>query len=151
MNSEPYYIWNVYAISDGVGNVKFGVAMRSEDRKKDLQVGNAYPLQVLFEVACQKPASTRDWECCREAAYRVERIVHRWLKEEGRQTSGEWFSVSYHEALDVLSQASMMNTGRLGHLVEVCNVEIVGPIVLIQEDDHIYWPIPVHAQREAAQ
>lgn len=151
MGDELFYIWNVYAMSDGVGNVKFGVAMRPEDRKKELQVGNAYPLQVLFEVSCQRPASTGDFESCREAAFRIEGMIHKWLKREGRQTSGEWFSVSYHEALDVLSQASMINTGQLEYLVEVRKVEIIGPVVLIEEDDHIYWPIAQHVQREAAQ
>lgn len=150
MQGELYYIWNVYAISDGVGNVKFGIAMRSQDRKKELQTGNAYPLQLLFEVSFQKPASTRDWRSCRDAAYQLEGIVHQWLNEEGRRTSGEWFSVSYQEAFDVLAQARTINTGRLGHLVDVCNVEVVGPIVLIEEHEHIYWPIASHAVNEAA-
>ena len=144
MNSDMYYGCSVYAISDGCGNVKFGVARSVANRKNQLQTGNAYPLQLLFEVVCQKPGSTRDWQSCQSAAYAIENCVHTWLKEEERHLTGEWFSVSYHEALDVLTQASAINMGRLGHYVEQCNVEVVGPFVMIEEDDHIYWPVASH-------
>jgi hypothetical protein len=144
MQEGMFYGWSVYAISDGIGNVKFGIAQSIQDRKKLLQTGNAHPLQVLFEVVCQKPGSTRDWRSCQSAAYCIESCIHRWLKQEGRQMTGEWFSVGYHEALDVLSQASTINVGRMGHYLDNCNVEILGPFVLIEEQDHIYWPIAKH-------
>jgi hypothetical protein len=150
MDTELYYVWSVYAISDGLGNVKFGIAQRIDDRKKLLQTGNAYPLQVLFEVVCQKPGSTRDWQSCQSAAYVIEKSVHRWLKEEGRHMHGEWFCVLYQEALDVLDQASKISWGRLGYFVDNCKVQIVGPIVHIEEEDHIYWPIALHTTQEAA-
>jgi hypothetical protein len=151
VDTDLYYIWSVYAISDGIGNVKFGIAQRINDRKKLLQTGNANPLQVLFEVVCQKPGKTKDWQSCQSAAYAIESCIHRWLKNEQRHVSGEWFSVSYQEALDVLTQASAINMGRLGYYVESCNVEVVGPFVLIEEQDHIYWPIAPHClQHEAA-
>jgi hypothetical protein len=144
MEADLYYTWSVYAISDGIGNVKFGIAQRINERKKLLQTGNAFPLQVLFEVVCQKPGTTKDWQSCQSAAYAIESCIHRWLKKEKVHTIGEWFCVSYDEALDVLTQASSINMGRLGYYVEQCNVEVVGPLVLIEKEDHIYWPVASH-------
>jgi hypothetical protein len=67
---------SVYAISDGCGNVKFGVAKNVECRIRTMQTGNAHPLQLLFECVCESELSER--KAC-SSAYCIEHNVHQLL------------------------------------------------------------------------
>lgn len=83
---------SVYAISDGHGNIKVGVANRVDRRIKQMQTGNAHPLQLLFECVCESERQL----LANTAAFTIEHWIHEDLRL--RQMTGEWFSVDYQEA-----------------------------------------------------
>lgn len=104
----------VYAISDGTGNVKIGVARHPDARRRDLQIGNAYGLQVLFY----------SWHGSRSEALRSEDRIHERLKSSAVLGGSEWFRVSWRDAFHVFSQ-------------ECCEV-----VISTEEPDHIWWAVP---------
>ena len=61
--------------------VKIGVATDMEERIKDMQTGNPYPLKILYSL----PATTK-------MAYRLESQLH--LIFENIQLHGEWFAAT---------------------------------------------------------
>ena len=131
---------SVYAISDGIGNVKFGVAKNVQSRLKSLQTGNAHPLQLLFVVDC---VSTNRWQAAL-VAHALEREIHEW--SEGSRMSGEWFAIDYHAAYDAVNFC--MEQVAVMPWQDSDNVRIDGVFVYREEKDHIwYWPTnDVHAR-----
>ena len=133
---EPQYHegWtcSVYAISDGHGNVKFGVAKCIERRMKEMQTGNAHPLQLLFECACE---SERSFRTAATAAY----VIEHWIHDElaAKQMCGEWFAVDYQEAYEWMTHVVdwFRNSRHCKH-VRAHDVFVHTP-----EQRHIwYWP-----------
>jgi len=100
---DYYHGWtcSVYAISDGHGNVKFGVSKNIRSRIKEMQTGNAHPLQLLFECTCESLISER--RAC-SSAYCIEHQIHDELF--AKRMTGEWFAVGYAEAHERLSGVS---------------------------------------------
>jgi len=133
MASETIWTCDVYCISDGHGNMKFGVAKNISSRMKCLQVGNAHPLQLLFSVRCWSGAR---YEVA-SVAHLVEHHIHRQLSSF--RMTGEWFAVDYHHAQDQMEQSSdaiSTHPWAVKH-----GVEIDGVFVEKSEHEHIwYWP-----------
>jgi len=135
---------SVYGISDGIGNMKFGVAKDIPSRMKTLQIGNAHPLQLLFEVVCvcRCPRSAAN------AAYQVEHHIHGCI--EHLRMTGEWFAIDYYEALHQIADSAdcIANDPKvLGRGVEIEYV-----VVHKQEKDHLlWWPTSDVAQRGLAE
>jgi hypothetical protein len=123
---------SVYAVSDGHGNVKVGVARRVDRRIEQMQTGNAHPLQLLFECVIESPWADR---FASAAAYRVEHWIHEALSD--KRMTGEWFAVDYHEVL-----------GEMEHVIDwFRNSELSSSLAVhdlhvhTYEKDHIwYWP-----------
>ena len=133
MAEKKVYVCSVYAISDGHGNMKIGVAKDIQSRMKALQVGNAHPLQLLFEIECLS-FSPRDAASC---AYRIEHWLHAWL--DSTRMTGEWFAVDYDDALDQMTEVVSTEAAKL--IFEQMRVTVEGPVVHIHEHEHIwYWP-----------
>jgi hypothetical protein len=105
----------VYAISDGVGNVKIGVAAHPIARRDSLQCGNAFPLQVLFHFWCR----------CRADAIKSEKRIHGRLHDLRISERSEWFRLCWGDAY-----ASMCR-------------ESEDVVVSTREVDHIWWKAPV--------
>lgn len=133
MAEKTIYVCSVYAISDGHGNMKIGVAKDIANRMKTLQIGNAHPLQLLFEIECLSFLPRYAASC----AYRIERWLHIWL--EKKRMTGEWFAVDYEDALNQMT--ALVNTESAKLISDQMRVTIEGPIVHIAEHEHIwYWP-----------
>jgi hypothetical protein len=71
----------VYAIGDGHGHTKIGIANDIQSRIRSLQTGNAARLYLICYIAVES----------REAAERAESWCHNELRDE--RLCGEWFSV----------------------------------------------------------
>lgn len=133
-NAEPKeWVCSVYAISDGIGNMKFGVAKNVPSRMKSLQTGNAHPLQLLFVVEC---CSSNRWVAA-SVAHRLEWSIHKNLSQF--RMAGEWFAIDYHGALEhmeaCVEHVSSMPWGQCD------NVRLDGVFIERREPDHIwYWP-----------
>lgn len=123
---------SVYAISDGHGNVKFGVAKIPEKRMKEMQTGNAHPLQLLFECVCESLNSERS---AVSGAYKIEHWIHEELA--AKRMTGEWFAVDYQEAYEWMTHVvDWFNESRYSHDVDAHDVHIH-----TTEEQHIwYWP-----------
>ena len=87
----------VYAVGDGHGHTKIGIANDIQARIRTLQTGNASRLYLICYVA----VSSRD------DAERIESLCHEELRDE--RMCGEWFSVyddcawqTIHECLESL-------------------------------------------------
>lgn len=122
---------SVYAISDGHGNIKFGVANRVDRRIKQMQTGNAHPLQLLFECVCESERQ----QSANTAAFTIEHWIH---EELGlKLMTGEWFSVDYQEAyewLDHVVDWFREHQSRAGLVVHDVHVHTY-------EHQHVwYWP-----------
>lgn len=133
MSEKTVYVCSVYAISDGHGNMKIGVAKDVPSRMKALQIGNAHPLQLLFEVECLSFFPRNAASC----AYRIEHWLHAWL--DSKRMTGEWFAVDYEDALHEMTELVATEAAKL--TADGMLVTIEGPIVHIAEHEHIwYWP-----------
>jgi hypothetical protein len=133
MPEKTVYACSVYAISDGHGNMKVGVAKDIQRRIKVLQIGNAHPLQLLFEIECLSFLPRNAASC----AYRIEHWLHSWL--EKRRMTGEWFAVDYDEALGQMVE--LVATKAAKFTFEHLRVTVNGPMVHIKRHEHIwYWP-----------
>jgi len=87
----------VYLISCGDNNVrptKVGVSDDPYKRIKELQTGNPRQLKIEFIIECSD----------REHAFHLEKTIHEVLFK--RHLRGEWFSMSGHKALKVLTRLS---------------------------------------------
>ncbi len=130
---------SVYAISDGCGNVKFGVAKNVEGRIKTMQTGNAHPLQLLFECVCESELSER--KAC-SSAYCIEHNVHELLGL--KRMTGEWFAVNYHEAYASLKSIAdwFRQWSKHDHVRQWYGGVTTHPVhVHTNEENHIwYWP-----------
>jgi len=143
MPSPEYFYegWtcSVYAISDGCGNVKFGVAKNVEVRMKTMQTGNAHPLQLLFECVCESARSER--RAC-SAAYYIEHAIHDELFL--RRMTGEWFAVDYAQAYWQLDSAAELfrTVSKQERLAEFYGGVVAHSVhVHTSEERHIwYWP-----------
>ena len=71
---------NVYFVRDGIGNVKIGVAYNVAKRVKQLQIGNANKLEVLFVMSVPNF----------EDAEHIEKELHCLFSKN--RLHGEWFS-----------------------------------------------------------
>jgi hypothetical protein len=133
VTDKPLWQCSVYAISDGHGNMKFGVAKDIPNRIKTLQTGNAHPLQLLFEVQCFcTVACEASW-----AAHQVETDIHKRLQDQ--RMTGEWFAVDYEDALQAMAESTVRCAAvpRIKRL----QIEIDDVIVHVQEHEHVwYWP-----------
>ncbi|HEX3747557.1 MAG TPA: GIY-YIG nuclease family protein [Bryobacteraceae bacterium] len=83
----------VYAISDGGGAVKVGVANNVQRRLKELQTGHCRKLSTFCEIGFSS----------RVEAYSIECRAHRLLK--GNLLEGEWFSIPPETAREAIGQA----------------------------------------------
>lgn len=135
---------SVYVISDGHGNMKFGVAKDIHARMKTLQIGNAHPLQLLFEVQCSSPHKNEAaWGC-----YRIESVTHQSLV--GKRMTGEWFAVDYHDAMAELSFAVVVAEEHPAF--ERYDIRASDVVVHTTEHEHIwYWPTSDVYQRGLVQ
>jgi hypothetical protein len=144
MAEKTVYVCSVYAISDGHGNMKIGVAKDVPSRMKTLQIGNAHPLQLLFEVECLSFSPRHAASC----AYRIEHWLHAWL--DSKRMTGEWFAVDYEDALHEMTELIANETAKL--TFQQMRVTVEGPIVHITEHEHIwYWPTSDVYQRGLVQ
>jgi hypothetical protein len=84
----------VYAIGDGHGNVKIGVATNIKHRMRSLQTGNASRLYLIAYVPVQKHYD----------AYRIEAKAH--SSEDLDKRCGEWFAMADLDAVQVLFEAA---------------------------------------------
>jgi len=84
----------VYAIGDGHGNVKIGVANDIKHRMRTLQTGNASRLYLIAYVPLK----------CRYDADRLEATAH--ADDSVQPRCGEWFAMSDDEAWQVLLEAA---------------------------------------------
>jgi hypothetical protein len=84
----------VYVISDTAGNVKIGVSTLRGflSRLRGLQNGNALKLTPRYRL-----------ECPQERAFAIENRTKRLLND--RRIRGEWFKVSWQEAIDAVNSA----------------------------------------------
>jgi hypothetical protein len=144
MSDKPLWQCSVYAISDGHGNMKFGVAKDIQKRMRMLQTGNAHPLQLLFEVQCFcHIALEAAW-----GAHQVETDIHKRLKE--RRMTGEWFAVDYEDALQAMTESSVHCS--LFSRIKRLQIEIDDVIVHVREHEHCwYWPTSDVYQRGLVQ
>ena len=133
---DRVFACSVYAISDCCGHMKIGIAKDVNARMKELQVGNACPLCLMFEIVCESPYCKNDYTAPREAAFFIESTLHRWLKEENRQLMGEWFNICYHHTYDAMLQTVSVDYGRLEYMRTRRSVEIIGPIEQGEEEMH---------------
>lgn len=85
----------VYAIADGHGNVKIGVAEDIHKRIRQLQTGNPNRLYLIAFLRL----------CSRHQADRIERYAHSDNAED--RVNGEWFSMSDACATQALLDASL--------------------------------------------
>lgn len=124
---------SVYAVSDGTGNIKIGVAKDIAARMKSIQTGNPHTLQLLFEVVCVSPFR-RDVSL---GAHKIEHEAHRQLAH--KRMSGEWFALDYHEALSELQHA--MAVAEEHPVFDRYQISVDEFVVHTQERDHVwYWP-----------
>lgn len=84
----------VYAISDGCGCVKIGVADNIEKRIRQLQTGNARRLYLVAYLPFETRRDADAVECQAHADPDIERMT------------GEWFSITDCHALQVLIDAA---------------------------------------------
>lgn len=84
----------VYAVGDGHGNVKIGVAEDVHKRIRQLQTGNPNRLYLISFVCLAS----------RQQADRVEREAHSFYSHD--RVSGEWFSLSDACATQALLEAA---------------------------------------------
>lgn len=61
------------------GAIKIGVAKDIKKRVDELQVGNAFRLNVIASIPCD----------CREQAFDLEKKIHRFFRRQ--RIRGEWF------------------------------------------------------------
>ena len=108
-----YWRCCVYAISDGTGNVKVGVAQHPVARRDALQIGNAYGLQVLFYFWCKN----------RSEANRYEKRIHSRVSDCAVLGGREWFRISWHDAYHVFSEESS------------------DVVIHTSEKDHVWWHV----------
>lgn len=73
---------HLYAIRDGVGNVKLGIAKSVSDRRSALQTGNASALSLVGYAFCGDDAPA------------LEKSLHDSLARAGLHVRGEWFAPS---------------------------------------------------------
>lgn len=133
MAGETIWTCDVYAISDGLGNVKFGVAKDIASRLKGLQCGNAHPLQLLFSIRCSNLTGRE----VSSVAHLVENNIHRALAPQ--RMTGEWFAIDYYAALAQMEQS--IEDTMMHPWPERYGVEIDGVFIEKPEDQHIwYWP-----------
>lgn len=133
MAQATLWYCSVYVISDGHGNMKFGVAKDIASRMKTLQIGNAHPLQLLFEVPCSSPHKNEAaWGC-----YRIEHEAHKALS--GKRMTGEWFAVDYYDALDELHVA--VSEAEQHPAFRRYQIRALDVVVHKEEHEHVwYWP-----------
>jgi len=81
----------VYVIENERGLIKVGVSQNVENRIKVLSKQGGFLIQNLFTT---DPCSN---------AYEIERHVHKKLDESC--VNGEWFSVSFDEAVDIVQRS----------------------------------------------
>ena len=123
---------SVYAVSDGHGNIKFGVAKNVHSRIKTMQTGNAHPLQLLFECVCESLESER---AAVSGAYKIEHWIHEELTS--KRMTGEWFAADYQEAYEWMTHVvDWFNESGHSQYVDAHDV-----YVHTTEQQHIwYWP-----------
>ena len=80
----------VYFISDGHGHMKIGKADNTNDRMKELQIGNPFRLHQVLNIMVASP----------ELAYEMEKTLHKYFKNY--QMEGEWFRE--RPVMDVIRQ-----------------------------------------------
>lgn len=133
MNNKYLFSCSVYAISDGTGNMKVGVAKDVHSRMKSIQTGNPHSLQWLFEISCSSPYA-------REAsagAYMIEHATHKVLA--AKRMAGEWFAVDYWDCFDALHEG--MDFAEQHPWFEKYQIAATDVIIRVRENDHIwYWP-----------
>ena len=82
----------VYIISDGTGYIKVGISANPENRKKQLQTSNPNKLEILF---------TEEFECNRNHLLKIERNIHRELKQIAKHMKGEWFYIEESQLREI--------------------------------------------------
>jgi hypothetical protein len=133
MAFQPTYVKSLYAISDGLGNVKFGVAKNPFCRIREMQTGNAHPLQLLFEIE----STANDSRTAATGAYWLEREAHELL--DSKRMTGEWFAVDYHDAH--ASVAQVHHWACQSRWLAEIGVSVGDVVVHTPEHMHVwYWP-----------
>jgi hypothetical protein len=136
------WTYSVYAISDGHGNIKFGVSSDVGKRIRNLQIGNAHPLQLLFECVCESLSSQ---DSPKAAAHFIEKWIHNEVSE--CQMAGEWFALDYWEAHECMCDAVEDCTS----MRNVLGVRVHDVYVHTSENQHVwYWPTSDIEQRGLA-
>lgn len=77
MNSDYIYI-----ISNEQNYIKVGVSKNPERRIKQLQTGNEHQLSLLFK---------EEFNCSRNHLLKIEKELHKKLKQMTTKSIGEWF------------------------------------------------------------
>lgn len=83
-NGKPKW---VYVISDGHGNYKIGLADNPESRRGELQTGNPFPLQIIFQKLLHN-------------AIHTERSLHEQWSH--KRLNGEWFELNDDDLVIVI-------------------------------------------------
>jgi Meiotically up-regulated gene 113 len=81
----------VYVLAISGASVKVGVSSHPAQRVKQIQVDVDRPVRVFWAVRLK-----------RADAFRLEKQVHKRLKEVGRHAMGEWFYVAPETAVAVI-------------------------------------------------
>lgn len=97
----------VYAVGDGHGNAKIGIANDVQSRLRSLQTGNASRLYLICYISAS----------CRHSAEKIESWCHHDLREH--RACGEWFRV----ADDVAFQSMFECLDDLGIQADVIEIE----------------------------
>lgn len=72
----------VYIIADEQGYVKVGISKHPEKRLKQLQTGHPTKLSLIF---------TEEFECTRDHLLKIEKEIHKDLRNFTKKVHGEWF------------------------------------------------------------
>lgn len=89
----------VYIISDNEGYVKVGISKHPEKRLKQCQTGSPKQLEIIF---------TEEFECDRPHLLKIEKEIHRDLRQFTKQAKGEWFKIS-EEQLQQIKDTIVIN------------------------------------------
>ncbi len=133
----PDHMTGLYLIAPTPeGPTKIGVTQNLQDRVIQLQTGAWLPLKIygfrfcLFESASGRRHGKRyarsggakaDFGL---AAYHVERVAHRKLRDLGFGLVGEWFDITPSEALDVCRKCAELRDARLFGIEDLASADL---------------------------
>jgi len=113
MTSNIHYVYFIQQTdkfqSDGNALLKIGVSNQVNERLRALQVSNAYPLAISCTIPCET----------RNAAFLLEKKLHKIASNIGRKMNGEWFQyVSLNKLLKIAEDTVATSNEKSGIITE---------------------------------